>query len=65
MPTIKKGAKDGYNSVAYSVTALQRHLGLKADGKFGPNTEAALIKWQTNHELVADGVAGPKTWASF
>lgn len=65
MPTIKKGSKDGYNSVAYSVTVLQRHLGLNADGKFGPNTEATLIKWQTAHGLTADGVAGPKTWAAL
>ena len=31
------------------------------DGKFGPNTKAALIAFQKAHGLVTDGIAGPKT----
>jgi len=65
MPTLKQGARDGVSGASYAVTILQRHLGLKADGKFGPNTKTALIKWQTAHGLVADGIAGPKTWGAM
>lgn len=39
MPTIKKGDKDRVNGKSYAVTALQRHLGVAADGVFGANTE--------------------------
>jgi hypothetical protein len=43
------------------VRALQRAIGVSADGVFGPATEAALIRWQRRHGLAADGVAGPQT----
>jgi putative chitinase len=47
------------------VAALQRKLGLTADGKFGPGTEAALKKWQTANGLTADGIAGSATLAKM
>ena len=43
------------------VVALQRALGVTADGAFGPATERALKRWQRRHGLTADGVAGPAT----
>jgi hypothetical protein len=43
------------------VRALQRALGLPADGAFGAQTEAAVKRFQRSHGLVADGVVGPST----
>ena len=43
------------------VRALQRAIGVPADGVFGPQTERALKRWQRRHGLVADGIAGPQT----
>lgn len=43
------------------VRALQRKIGVSADGIFGPATERALKRWQRRHGLVADGIAGPQT----
>jgi putative chitinase len=43
------------------VAAMQLALGLTNDGDFGPATERALIKWQSENNLVPDGIAGPAT----
>ncbi len=34
----------------------------KIDGLFGSKTELALLKFQTEHQIIADGIAGPDTW---
>jgi peptidoglycan hydrolase-like protein with peptidoglycan-binding domain len=46
---------------AGGVRALQRKVGVPADGVFGPGTEAAVKRWQASHGLTADGVVGPQT----
>jgi hypothetical protein len=59
--TLRRGSgyTDGH---AEAVKALQRALGLVADGLFGPGTEAAVRAFQQRAGLVCDGVVGPKTW---
>jgi hypothetical protein len=53
--------KAGASSKRGDVRALQRKVGVAADGVFGPATERALKRWQRRHGLVADGIAGPQT----
>lgn len=43
------------------VRALQRRLGLPADGAFGPQTEKAVRRFQRRRGLTVDGVVGPTT----
>jgi peptidoglycan hydrolase-like protein with peptidoglycan-binding domain len=57
--TVKRGSHGS------GVRTLQRHLGVAADGIFGPATKHALRHFQRAHGLAADGVAGPATWAAL
>jgi hypothetical protein len=48
-----------------TVLALQRKLGVTADGAYGPRTRAAVRRFQRRHGLVVDGIAGPQTLAAL
>ncbi|WP_030172945.1 peptidoglycan-binding domain-containing protein [Spirillospora albida] len=48
-----------------AVKALQKALGIKADGRFGENTRTAVKKFQKNHKLTAHGVVGGRTWKAL
>lgn len=63
-PTLRKG--DSWPDVIYLQTLLC-DVGetLKADGKFGTQTENAVKSFQRKYGLTADGVVGPKTWAAL
>jgi peptidoglycan hydrolase-like protein with peptidoglycan-binding domain len=52
-----------YGSVGPVVERWQRIVHVTPDGDFGPITERATLVWQRAHNLVADGIVGPKTWA--
>lgn len=43
------------------VALIQMTLHLNPDGLFGKNTENAVKKWQSENNLVPDGVLGPKS----
>lgn len=59
MKVLRRGAK------GEAVKRMQAALGIKADGDFGPATEAALKRWQLANGLKADGIAGSKTWGKL
>ena len=63
-PLLKRGAKGP--DVVHLQERLNAHgASLKADGDFGPATEAAVRAFQGAKQLVADGIVGPKTWAAL
>lgn len=47
------------------VKKLQSKLGLNVDGDFGPETEAAVIKYQKENGLTPDGLVGNGTWSKL
>jgi peptidoglycan hydrolase-like protein with peptidoglycan-binding domain len=51
--------------VGDDVRCLQQGLKITADGKFGPQTKAAVVAWQARWGLVADGMFGAKSHASW
>jgi peptidoglycan hydrolase-like protein with peptidoglycan-binding domain len=57
--TIKYGSTGEYVKIA------QRKLGVYVDGKFGNNTKNAVIAFQDNKNLVADGIVGRLTWTEL
>lgn len=63
-PTIRR------NDTGPAVGELQAALrvaaaGAPGFGTFGPKTETALIRFQAEHGLTADGVCGPATWRAL
>ena len=59
MTTLKRGSR------GEDVKILQTKLGISADGIFGPATEAAVIKFQSEHGLTQDGIVGAHTWENL
>jgi peptidoglycan hydrolase-like protein with peptidoglycan-binding domain len=48
-----------------TISAVQRALGVPADGVVGPITRGAARRYQRSHGLIADGVIGPQTLAAL
>jgi len=44
-----------------AVAAVQRALGIPAEGVFGPQTRKAVRAFQARHGLTVDGIVGPQT----
>src|SRR4051794_24541181 len=47
------------------LTAVQKALGVPADGQMGPQTRRAIPRFQRSHGLPVVGVAGPRTRAAL
>jgi peptidoglycan hydrolase-like protein with peptidoglycan-binding domain len=48
-----------------TIVAVQRALGITADGVYGPTTRRAVIAFQRSHGLIVDGIVGPQTLAAL
>ncbi|GAB3113928.1 hypothetical protein GCM10027055_19170 [Janibacter alkaliphilus] len=57
--SIKKG------STGSAVKALQRTLGITADGQFGSGTEAAVKAFQKKKSLIVDGIVTNNVWRAL
>ena len=55
-PTLRRGA------TGELVKQIQRKVDTTVDGDFGAGTEAVVRVFQRRHNLVPDGIVGPKTW---
>jgi len=51
--------------VGEDVRVVQRAVGAREDGVFGPATEIAVGRYQRGRGLLDDGVVGPRTWAAI
>lgn len=63
-PVLHRGAKGD------AVTQLQSLLrdlsfAVAIDGDFGPGTEVAITRFQSDNGLTADGLVGPETWKAL
>jgi NlpC/P60 family/Putative peptidoglycan binding domain len=55
---------------SHAVAAVQQRLAanrrcVAVDGEFGPQTRRALVAFQRDHGLTADGVVGASTWGAL
>lgn len=60
-----KEGQSGWPVAAFQLNLAQRNPALAVDGEFGPKTKAAVVSWQQQNNLTADGVAGPATCRSL
>lgn len=64
-PTLRR---NGMNNLIFLVKQIQQKIGIadrQIDGIFGPSTEALVRQFQREHNLVPDGIIGPKTWETL
>jgi peptidoglycan hydrolase-like protein with peptidoglycan-binding domain len=63
-PVVHKG-DSGLRVNAIQMLLIQRHIVLTVDGKFGPQTEAAVKSFQERHRISPSGKVGAKTWEAL
>jgi peptidoglycan hydrolase-like protein with peptidoglycan-binding domain len=63
-PVVHTG-DSGLRVNAIQMLLIQRHVQLTVDGKFGPQTEAAVKSYQARHGISPSGKVGAKTWEAL
>lgn len=59
---LKKPYMNDKNLGGKDIESIQRVVGAKPDGIYGPETKNKVIAYQKAHGLEPDGIVGPKTW---
>lgn len=62
---VKYGDRGVYVREVQQRLVSAHHWKLTVDGVFGGHTLGAVQVFQRNHQLTADGIVGPKTWAKL
>ncbi len=63
-PVVARGSTGA--AVAQLQTLLRDlKFAVTVDGDFGPGTQVAVTRFQSEHGLTADGILGPQTWAAM
>ena len=61
-PLIKQGSRGVYVMVLQDALNYLGYNSGNIDGLFGPNTRAAVVRFQRDNNLSADGIVGCNTW---
>jgi N-acetyl-anhydromuramyl-L-alanine amidase AmpD len=64
-PTLREGDRGFQVKRAQRLLNEKPGIQIAADGIFGPETKAAVVKFQRRRGLAGTGVIGPKTWAAL
>ncbi len=64
-PSSEQGREAAAVSAGVDVRAVQRRLGVVADGIAGPQTRRAVRRFQRANGLTVDGIVGPQTLAAL
>lgn len=62
---VTASAVEASTPTASPVVRLQEALGVRVDGRFGPETEHAVRELQAHHGLHVDGIVGEETWGAL
>ncbi|MCU0542085.1 MAG: peptidoglycan-binding protein [Oscillatoriaceae cyanobacterium Prado104] len=62
MPILMNGSSGNAVKTVQNVLKLNGYYFGFVDGYFGTLTKVAVIQFQTNQGLTADGIVGPRTW---
>ena len=65
-PVLELGANgEAVKELQQKLNAAQTGAPLIVDGKFGPQTRAAVVQFQKTFGLAIDGIVGPATWGAL
>jgi uncharacterized protein (TIGR02594 family) len=63
--TLRQGDRGPMVADLQGQLAALRYFAGRADGQFGPLTRAAVMAFQADTGIEADGIVGPQTWAAM
>jgi peptidoglycan hydrolase-like protein with peptidoglycan-binding domain len=62
---VREEITGGETATVSDIQSVQSSLHVVVDGDFGPETEAAIRRFQKEHGLHVDGIVGPETWGAM